>query len=150
MSFYKLKPWVSKNKNFKFNLISYLKGELIRNLEGHKGDVLGLCNLDGGYLASCSRDTKICIWNADTGRLTQTLKGHTSAVFNVIRLSLGNYLASCSDDKTIKIWDLVNEICIRTLIGHTDAVYGLAIVNYGYLASCSQDRSIKVWDIEID
>ena len=76
----------------------------------------------------------------------QTLTGHTSAVYCVIKLNESK-IASCSYDESIKIWDLSAEKCTYTLNGHTNVVYCLLKLDDNTIASCSWDNSIKIWDL---
>ncbi|PJF35147.1 MAG: protein kinase, partial [Candidatus Thermofonsia Clade 1 bacterium] len=59
---------------------------------------------DGRYLASGSDDRTVRIWDAASGQLLQTLKGHTYLVWSVSWSPDGRYLASGSADGTIRLW----------------------------------------------
>src|SRR5438876_958554 len=77
-----------------------------RTLKGHRGSVMGVSfSPDGKFLASCSRDKTIKVWDAATGELKRTLTEHTADVYDVTFSPKGNLLASASADKTIKLWD---------------------------------------------
>ncbi|XP_072943481.1 protein HIRA [Epargyreus clarus] len=85
------------------------KGETWRCLSilrGHAGDVLDLAwsPLDK-WLASCSVDNTIIIWNAEKlPEMLCVLTGHTGLVKGVAWDPVGKYLASQSDDKSLRIW----------------------------------------------
>lgn len=83
----------------------------------HKGD--RICTLwhtsavyavaistDGTILASGSSDTKIRLWNPQTGDPLRTLTGHTGEVTSIAISPDGKILVSASTDQTIKIWHL--------------------------------------------
>ena len=110
-----------------------------------------LAVLQGGRLASGSRDQMIKIWNLATGACVATLEGHEGAVVALAVLEDGR-LASGSDDATIKVWDIAAGACMATLEGHEDWVCSLAVLEGGRLASVSYHDlmpyhyTIKIWD----
>ncbi|CAH1800805.1 unnamed protein product [Owenia fusiformis] len=77
-------------------------------LRGHSGDVLGLAwSPTDNWLASCSIDNSIIIWNAlkfPAIEQVAVLKGHTGLVKGVTWDPVGKYIASQSDDRTLRIW----------------------------------------------
>ena len=87
-------------------------------LRGHQGDILDVAwSGDGKYLATCSIDNSIIVWNARSfPQITATLKGHTDMVKGVTWDPVGKYLASQSTDKTLRVWrrnDWKEEVCIK-------------------------------------
>jgi WD40 repeat protein len=60
---------------------------------------------DGRRLASCSWDSTVRLWDADTGAALHTLEGHSGSVSAVTFSPDGRRLASCSRDKTVRLWD---------------------------------------------
>jgi WD40 repeat protein len=74
--------------------------------------------MKNGYLASCSSDQTIKIWDIYDGNLIKTLVGHRSFV-NCIVVINSIYLASGSDDKTVKIWNTDTGNLKYTLKGHS-------------------------------
>ncbi|CAG5051169.1 unnamed protein product [Parnassius apollo] len=78
----------------------------LSTLRGHAGDVLDLAwsPLDK-WLASCSVDNTIIIWNAEKfPEMVCVLNGHTGLVKGVAWDPVGKYLASQSDDKSLRVW----------------------------------------------
>ncbi len=59
---------------------------------------------DGTKIISGSQDKTIKIWNLDTGKLLDTLKGHFESINSVAISPDGTKIISGSQDKTIKIW----------------------------------------------
>ncbi|CAH2086079.1 unnamed protein product [Euphydryas editha] len=79
----------------------------LKTLRGHSGDVLDLAwsPLDK-WLASCSIDNTIIIWNAEKfPERVCVLNGHTGLVKGVTWDPVGKYLASQSDDKSLRVWN---------------------------------------------
>ena len=75
-------------------------------LRGHSGDILDLSwSPKHPYLASCSVDNTIIIWNTNKwNEVIHTISGHTGLVKGVSFDPIGKYLSSQSDDKTLKVW----------------------------------------------
>jgi WD40 repeat protein len=61
---------------------------------------------DGKRVASCGAD-EIHVWEADTGKVVATLKGHKKDVKGVrFGFKTANLLASVGDDKKLILWDV--------------------------------------------
>uniref|UniRef100_A0A5S6QGF1 Protein HIRA n=1 Tax=Trichuris muris TaxID=70415 RepID=A0A5S6QGF1_TRIMR len=86
-------------------------------MAGHTADVLDVDWSPGDrYLASCSVDNSIIVWNARKfpERIT-TLNGHGSIVKGVRFDPIGKYLASQSEDKTLRIWSTSEWTLLETI-----------------------------------
>ncbi|MCH8241546.1 MAG: hypothetical protein IH897_02920 [Planctomycetes bacterium] len=60
---------------------------------------------DGRRIVSGSLDRTLKVWDAQSGRETLTLKGHTGEVSSVAFSPDGRRIVSGSSDKTLKVWD---------------------------------------------
>ncbi|CAG8719650.1 22358_t:CDS:10, partial [Dentiscutata erythropus] len=77
----------------------------VRRLSGHQSDVVDLAwSRNNTYLASCSLDSLVFIWDGKTFERLHKLNQHLGFVKGVTWDPVGEYLATASDDKTIKIW----------------------------------------------
>ncbi len=63
---------------------------------------------DGKRIATASADKTAKIWDAKTGELLLTLKGHTDEVWGLSYSPDGKRIATSSSDKTAKIWDAIS------------------------------------------
>jgi WD40 repeat protein len=98
---------------------------------------------------SASRDALLKVWDIDSGRCLQTLRGHTHFVYSVSAFDQGRRAISASADKTLKIWDLEEGRELATLEGHAQKVYSVAATQDGRLAvSGSRDRTLRIWNLE--
>jgi WD40 repeat protein len=91
---------------------------------------------------------EVLIWNAETGELAHTLKGHRDYVYQVVFNRRGTRLATCSYDRTVRVWDIETGRPTHVFREHTEAVYAVAFSpNDRWLASGAGDRSVKLWDL---
>jgi hypothetical protein len=101
------------------------------------------------FLASASRDQKVRVWDAATGRELVTLKGHTDYVNGVAFSPDGRRLASGGGDNVVKVWDAATGQELATLTGHAVGITGVAFSPDGRrLASGSLDDTVRIWDTE--
>ena len=102
---------------------------------------------DGNTLASASDDQTVRLWDPKSGKLLNTLQGHTSSVNGVSFSPDGNTLASASYDQTVRLWDPKSGKLLNTLQGHTSSVNGVSFSPDGNtLASASYDHTVRLWD----
>ncbi|MBK7446261.1 MAG: PD40 domain-containing protein [Ignavibacteria bacterium] len=80
---------------------------------------------DGKYIASGDWDYEIKLWEAQTGKIVRTLKGHTGLIWQVSFSPNGNLIASAggNGDGSIKIWEMNTGKNVRTLEVDPDGVY---------------------------
>jgi WD40 repeat protein len=117
------------------------------------------------FVASASGDNTLKIWDAQSRKCTQTLRGHTDMIWSPTFSHDSSMLCSASEDGTVRIWDVdavggtdaakaildgqgdASFSRRLTLTGHIRIVWKLAFAHAGELiATCSGDRSVKIWD----
>jgi eukaryotic-like serine/threonine-protein kinase len=133
------------------------RAELIYSYKGHQDEVFTAAwSPDGRYIASAggnkainSRrgDTKVHVWNAQTGDDVYVYLGHSYVVRKVAWSLDGTRIASASEDGTVQVWDAItgnNPLIYR---GHNGAVIALAWSPDGTrIASASADKTVQIWD----
>jgi WD40 repeat protein/serine/threonine protein kinase len=77
---------------------------------------------DNQLLAVGGTDGKVKLWNAATGELRATLRGHTGKVRRLAFFPDGRSLATGSEDATVKLWDVATAQERITLQGVDQAV----------------------------
>jgi WD40 repeat protein len=84
-------------------------GQLLRDYCGHDGAALCVsCAPDGsGALATGGADASVRVWDARTGRCSQSLTSeHSQPVWAVAYSPGGGHVASCSDDKSVALYQV--------------------------------------------
>ncbi len=100
---------------------------------------------DDTKLVSGTNNGVIYIWDAITGNLLNTLRGHTNTVRSVAWNSDGTKIASGSKDGTIRIWDSMGNP-IKTIVSGAREIYSVAWnFDNTRLASGSTD-ALQIWD----
>lgn len=126
-------------------------GKLLKKMEGHKNQILSLTfNPDNNMLASGSDGGTIRLWNAQTGKLAQTISAHGyHDVLSVTFSPDGQILASGGSDDAIRLWSAQTGKLLYELRGHNQQVTSLAFSpDSKTLVSGSWDKTIRLWSIE--
>jgi WD40 repeat protein/tRNA A-37 threonylcarbamoyl transferase component Bud32 len=123
-------------------------------LEGHPGSQATAVAYrpDGARLASAgnppAKDATIKIWDAHTGKLLQTLTGHTNRVRALAYSPDGRLMIAASDDQTVKIWNADTGALVATL-PHGARVASLAVHPGGkLLATGDSAGKIRLWSMD--
>jgi WD40 repeat protein len=77
----------------------------------------------GGLGVATTRGTIAQLWDASTGKLLHTLKGHSSLVTDAEYSPNGLELVTVSDDHTGRIWNVRSGHLRRVLFGHSFPVH---------------------------
>jgi RNA polymerase sigma factor (sigma-70 family) len=106
---------------------------------------------DGQTVAAGEGDgpTRVLLWDVNTAKELQQLKGHTGTVVSVAFSPDSKVVASGSSDKTVRLWDAATGKQLHCLEGHEKPVTSIAFSPGGkVLASAGEDRVIRLWHAE--
>lgn len=121
------------------------KKRCCRILDGHEKRIKGVA-WQGEFIASCSNDGTVKVWNSSGTKPPLSVNKHKDAVNCVIWMKDGKRIISGSDDKRICVWNYETDEKVW-LEGHTDSVYCAALSPDGQtLVSGSNDRTIRFWN----
>jgi WD40 repeat protein len=98
--------WVDKTHDVR--ILDAESGRTIRSLGGPTGAYSVTYSPDGRMLALGSQDRTVKVWDARTGELLHTFRGHTAWVKGIAFAPDSRRLVSSSLDGTIKVWDVAN------------------------------------------
>ena len=122
----------------------------LRKLSVEKNDpiVSVAFSADGQTLAASSQNS-IILWDVVSGKVNNSLSGHTDAVTSVAFDASGGILASGSMDQTVQLWDVARlQPLGHPLAGASGTVNRLAFNRSGeMLASAHADGSVNLWDV---
>lgn len=104
---------------------------------------------DSKIIASGNSEQNIELWDLQTSKKLQTLKGNTGRVYDIYFSPDGKRIVSASDDRKVIIWDLKTGKVLNNLEGHQERVYTAIFSPDGkVIASSSADRTIRLWNAE--
>ncbi len=102
---------------------------------------------DGSRIVAVGGDYKGHIWDAQSGRLTATLTGHTKAVAWAEFSPDGKQVVTASQDETARIWDAGSGALLHTLSGHKGVLYMATFSPDGKsILTASADDTACIWD----
>lgn len=91
------------------------------------------------------------LWDAATGRLRMSLRGHDRPVYQVAIGPDGSWAATSSPDHSVKLWDVATGANRGTIKGHGHTVHTLAVAiapDGTWLADLQEDlRAVRIWTV---
>ncbi|MHC4931425.1 MAG: WD40 repeat domain-containing serine/threonine protein kinase [Planctomycetota bacterium] len=121
------------------------KTEPLRSIAMEEGVT---CLAFGSVIAAGSHDTAVRLFDPDSGRVLNTLSGHTDPVSALSFVGDGERLVSASLDKSVRIWEVESGDLLAILRGHDEAV--LAVDCHrpsATIVTGSADGTTRLWDL---
>uniref|UniRef100_A0A0E0FNF4 UDENN domain-containing protein n=1 Tax=Oryza nivara TaxID=4536 RepID=A0A0E0FNF4_ORYNI len=99
---------------------------------------------DRGKIVSGADDQSVIVWDKQTFKLLEELKGHDAPVSSVRMLS-GERVLTASHDGTVKMWDVRTDTCVATVGRCQSAVLCMEYDDStGILAAAGRDVSMRM------
>ena len=100
------------------------------------------------FVATGSRDRKVCLWTAPTAQCIMTFTNNENWVQGIVFHPSGKYIISAAEDRSIRVFDLKEKRCVRTISGaHDHFLTCIAAHTSGSLViTGSVDKTVKLWN----
>jgi WD40 repeat protein len=114
----------------------------------------GFCNVafspDGRRLVFVGNDGLLTLWNAETGREMDKVRGRFRGFRGGVAFSPdGRWLIAAAEDCTVKVWDAATLAWKHNFRGHRGPIGGIAVSHSGeFLITGSTDKTVKVWNLK--
>ena len=122
-------------------------GEILR-LDAKGGEVGAVAfSHDGRLILSGSHDRLLHLWEAETGRESLRIAGHTDRLTGVAFTPDDRMAVSSGADRTVRLWDLEDGREIRKFEGHTDVAQSVAVSPDGRRIVSGGLNELFLWDL---
>lgn len=101
-------------------------------------------------LITGGQDRTVKIWDANTGILTNTLRGSVGSILDIAITHDNKFVIGASSSNNLCVWELSSGRIRHTLTGHMDKVCGVDATRYSgrNVVSTAYDHTIKIWDLQ--
>jgi WD40 repeat protein len=143
----------SESNGFELNYLKRLRSADVLVLNRHRNYVTSVAySPDGKFFATASEDSEVHVWDAATGALLHTYRGHSPIGLGAVAINSDGTVAASADWLgNIRLWELATGKDILALKGHNGPVMNLAFDRSGSLLASlaldSAERTARVWDV---
>ncbi|BBM81740.1 DUF4062 domain-containing protein [Candidatus Uabimicrobium amorphum] len=123
--------------------------ECIATFTGHDRIVNDVkFSFDGKYLASCSKDNTIRIWEIATKKCLRVIENHYDSINAIDFIPHTHLLVSGSDDRSLCVTDITTSNVVLGWKHHNWQVTSLQVsLDGNYVVCGARDGSVSLWDI---
>lgn len=125
-----------------------LEGKKLDEFQVHDNSILDIIHLTSNILVTCSRDSKIKLWNYSDNQfiLIKQLQLHQGTVLSLCKINDSQFLTSGADGMVCQID--INGTLVNINKAHDEWVWKADKLNYQYYITVSEDGKMKIWDLE--
>ncbi|EDO19427.1 hypothetical protein Kpol_1002p74 [Vanderwaltozyma polyspora DSM 70294] len=118
---------------------------IVHNLKGHEGSIFYSTISDNGkYLASCSDDRSIRLWDLKTGAELTIGWGHTARIWNLKFFQDDRKIISVSEDCTCRVWDIIVDEDGKSVLLQQSNIYEVHQIKNVWGVDVNSDHMIAV------
>ena len=130
----------------KYSLAKFTKSTILKKIRGHTHSAYCVA-MAGKWVVSGADDHVVKMWNANTGLLWGTLRGHANVISDICMDLDRGRIVSASEDGLLRVWDVTTRQALHVFKGHTLGV-GRIVIDpaSGKIASLSDDGTARVWN----
>lgn len=122
--------------------------KLLHHLEGHEGLIFCVqADSEGKWLASCSDDRSIKIWDLATGENTATGWGHSARIWSLSFYNGHKNVSSASEDCTVRLWSTSEMRCEKVVEAFLGKSAWCSSVSGNLGAAGGNDGRVRVLDL---
>lgn len=124
-------------------------GEMIESMSKRRmGIDRAVYSPDSRYVLTTSREAKVGVWDASTGKLYHTLEGVSGRQLALSMSPDGAYVAVGYENSSIVIWRISDRQPLHVIKGHEGPVTNVEFSpDSQYLATVGKDGAIRVWEV---
>jgi len=138
---------VSSNWDRRVRVMEFPSGNPVREFETAFKPHCAAISFDGKFVAVAGEDSRVTVWERESGMELRQLQGHTGSVASVSFSPDGQRLASASADGSVRLWSIPLGQSLQTLSGHVGAVKEAEFSPDGkFVVSGGADRTVRIWD----
>uniref|UniRef100_W8BBA1 Periodic tryptophan protein 2 n=2 Tax=Ceratitis capitata TaxID=7213 RepID=W8BBA1_CERCA len=127
--------------------------QYIMKQQGHSSEMTCISySADGQYIATGGEDSKVKLWNTQSGFCFVTFSEHTSGITGIQFSRNKNFLVSCSLDGTVRAFDINRYRNFRTFSSPERVQFSCVAIDHSsefIVAGCQDIYDMYLWSVKL-